>query len=399
MSSNRFVVWFADFNLESHDETKSPAGRLAKLKQAKFPIPPGFVITSDAYSNFLKENKLDYKIEQLLSTVAIERPESLMQAEHHIKKLFEQAQLSEELETKLVNFYHRLGRDEIILSIYEKNTHGRKHATLYANDTNEFLDQVINAWTEMFTGNAIWNRHGHHIDHLQTEAEIVVQEEIFGNKSGSIITIDPQTHEKDTIIIMTTDPHEGDRYILSKKNLPIIDRKLKHAADVPKLSHDEILKIAKMAKELESFLYFPQEISWTIEEKNIYIIETKPFSSLLKQQKETKRKIPIALGKGITKTIGTGVINIIDSYEDFQKVKPHDVVVISNWETKYIPHLKKIRGVISESSPLSNEITVVLKQHGIPAVVDVKQSTKQFYNGYVVTVHGEKGEIYLGGLL
>lgn len=399
MSSNSFVIWIADVDLDSRDDTKSPTKRLAKLKQAEFPIPPGFVITSYAYTHFLKENNLDYKIKQLLSTIAIDRPESLMQGEHHIRKLFEQAKLSDEFKEKLSYFYQQLGRSTITLSLHERQLQGRKHITLQANTKNELLALVKDAWAVMFTGNALWHRHNHHVDHLSTENEIIVQEKITGSKNGTIITIDPQTHEKEKIVIITTKPHEGDRYMLSKKNLSIIDRKLNHTTNVPKLSHDEILAIGELGKRLENFLYFPQEISWAIEEDTLYIIKTKPFNDLIKQQKNVKRKLPLARGKGVTKTIGTGVVHIIDSLQDLSWIKSHDVVVVSHLEAKHLPHFRKVQGVIVETQPFTNEVVIVLKQHGIPTIINVKQAKKRFQNGYVITVNGEKGEIYLGGLL
>jgi len=396
--NNDMLLWFADVDLHSNGNVGKHAEQLAKLRREEFPVPPGFIITAEAYFNFLHENAIDVKIQQLLSTIAIERPESLMQAEHHIKKLFEEASLSEEFEEKLVDYYLQLGRDEITLTLYEKTSQGRKHVNLYADNENELIQQVKNAWTEMFTSNALWHRHHHNLPLLQTGAEIIVQEEIIGDitGTGTVVTIDPHTHEKDKIVIITHEPHTGDTYILSKKNLSIIDRLLKHTTNLPKLSHDEILAIAEMAKDIERLLYFPQEISWAIEGDELYILEVKPFNTLPKEQKEKKRKLSIARGLGITKTIGTGVVTIISSPEELRRINPHDVVIVPRIEAKHIPHLKKARGIILESYP-NNEIAILLQHQGIPAISNVKHVSKHFHNGNIITIHGEKGEIYLGG--
>ena len=81
------IFWFADLDITQPNTFGYQAEKLAKLTQAKFPVIPGFVITTTAYFSFLKENNLDNKIKQLLSTIAIDRPDSLMQGENHIKKL------------------------------------------------------------------------------------------------------------------------------------------------------------------------------------------------------------------------------------------------------------------------------------------------------------------------
>jgi pyruvate, water dikinase len=396
MQKNDTLLWFADVDLNSAGIVGKHTEQLAKLTKVGFPVMPGFVITSQAFDDFLRENALDFKVHQLLSTVAIERPESLMQAEHHIKKLFEDAQLSEEFEEELIDYYLRLGRDEITLTLYEKSPQGRKHVRLDANDEDELLHMVKKAWMEMFTGNALWHRHHHGLELVGTGAEIIVQENILGDTTGTVITIDPKTHAKDKIILITHEPHAGDTYILSKKNLSILDRTLKHTTNLPKLSLNDIEIITAMARDLERFLYFPQEISWVIEDDELYILEVKPFGTLLKEPKETKRKLPIARGSGITKTIGTGVVTIIRVPEDLEKTKSHDIIVVSKIENKHIPHLKKARGVILDSHP-HRETVILLQNLGIPAIGNVKHIEKHFRNGKVVTIHGEKGEIYLGG--
>ena len=82
-----------------------------------------------------------------------------------------------------------------------------------------------------------------------------------------------------------------------------------------------------------------------------------------------------------------------------QQTKPHDIVIISNIHQKQLKELKKIRGIIIESSQTHPAIKVLLQKHGIPAISNVKNATKQFHSGHIITIHSEKGEIYRGGFL
>jgi phosphohistidine swiveling domain-containing protein len=65
---------------------------------------------------------------------------------------------------------------------------------------------------------------------------------------------------------------------------------------------------------------------------------------------------------------------------------------------KQIQKLKKIKGIIIENHP-HGAMAVLLKQHGIPAICNIKHATKNFRNGNILTIHGGKGEIYRGGFL
>src|SRR6266568_3735721 len=391
MSTSPCVVWFADLDTKS-EHFGSHSKHHAMLTQAKFPLVPGFVITPFAYRNFLRENALELKIKQILSTVSLERADSLMQGEFHIKNFFMQAKLSENFIDELLTFYQRLG-PEVNLEIFETGNHGKKHKKNLVSQSDALVKEVITMWAEMFASHALWRRHQQHLDHFKATAEIIVRKKIHGDKTGKVFTIDPATHAKDKIFIQTVTPHINDRYLLSKKNLTIIDRTIKHAMLTEKLSLDEILAIAKMAKRLDEHLYLPQEISWIIANNKLYIFEVKPITEFVKEKTEKIRKIPLARGKGITSYIGTGIANVINTQTNLQKIHEHDVLIISEMHPKQIEKLKKIRGIIIENHPHA-ATAVLLKKHGIPAICNVKHATKRFSNGHVITIDGEKGEIY-----
>lgn len=392
------VLWLSDIDTKLHTSLSKHGRMLAELTQAKFPLPPGFLITTEAYFAFLQKNILDHKIRQLLSTVSFDLTDSLMQAEPHIKRLFAQTKLSSELKKELADFYRKIG-GTVILEVHMTGKHAVKHKTIHATTTDNFIDEVKNAWAAMFTTQALWHRNQHKLDHLRTGVEIIVQKKIVGNKKGKVFTIDPTTHAKDRLFIITQTPHEGDKYVLSKKTLAIIDRELKHQTNLSKLTHDELLAIGKIAKEVEQHLYFPQEMTWAIDGENVYLIHAQPVSTLPQTKVEKKRKLPIARGKGITTTIGTGITNIIQSLNDLHTVKEHDVIVIAEIKPIHLPYIKNIRGLLVEKGHQHTEVATRLRHQGIPTIFNVKDATKHLRSGNVITVHAGKGEIYGGGLV
>jgi pyruvate, water dikinase len=399
MQNNSQILWLDDLEIDIHDHSKSEMKKLAALTQAKFPIIPAFIITDNAYFRFLKENNLDQKVSQLLQTIAVERPESLMQGEHHIWQLFKKATLSEDFIQELKIFYHTLGKGDVTIILLETNDEEKKHITKHAHDLDTLTDHILSSWAEMFTSKAIWHRHHNKHDQVKAPATILIQKRITGNAAGTIITVDPESHEKDKMVISTHHPNERDIYTLSKKNLSIIDRKLRHATKHSKLTHEEILAITKMAKRVENFLYFPQEIGWILDENKLYITSVKPFSLLPKTRTEPKRKLPVARGKGITPMIGTGYVHIISTQKELQTLKPHDAVILkTNIKLFSLSYLKNVRSLIFESIPDERETMVEISKLGLP-VVHVKNATKHFKNGYLITIHGGKGEIYNGGFL
>ena len=385
------LIWLADVDT-STSEFGIHTRQHAELFQAKFPLATGFIITDEAYFKFLEETKLDQKVSQILSTIAIDRPDSLMQGVQHIQKLFQEAELSQIFSNELLTFYEDLGED-VIIELYTTGPQEIKHATAKAKTEKAFLEKIKLAWATMFTAQALWQRHHQAIDHMTTGAIVIVKMRLPQHKSGKAMTVEMKTHAKDVITILTG---EQDQYHLSKRNLTILDRELK-LKSTSRLTHDEILAVAALAKKLEQHLYFPQEVTWAFADDQLYVVETKPMSTLSEEKTEAKRKLPIARGTRITPTIGTGLVKVIKLPSDLQAVTEEHIVILSAIKLKHFQKLKKAKGIITESGHPHTEIATILRKHGIPTIFNVKDATKQFKNGHIITIHGDKGEIYSGG--
>jgi pyruvate,water dikinase len=397
MTSAQLIIWLADINAES-EHFGSFIKQNAELTQAKLPLVPGFVITTNTYRNFLLENNLEHKIGQLLSTVSFERPDSLMQVEFHIRQLFQEALLSDDIYDLLTDFYYRLG-DTVTIEMHETGKNGRKHAKKVVTSEAGLISEVITLWSGMFTGSALWYRHHGNADHFDNKAEILVRKKITGDtKEGVVFTIDPDSHTKDRLVIITMAPHELDTYVLSKKNLTILDRTLKYKHTAEKLTLDEIFAVAKVAKRMEKHLYFPQKVTWVLQDNKLYIESFSPITEMPKTNKTNKPKLPVARGKGLTHTIGTGVVLVVPAQTYLPSKVQHHIIVMTDITSPQIINLKKVKGLIIENHP-HNETVALIRQQGIPAVCNVKGATRRFRNGSVISIHGKKGEIYEGGFL
>lgn len=398
--NNSSVVFFNDIDLLDRDNIGTEAKKLATLTGANIPIPEGFIITSTAYMQFLQENKLDRKIKQLLTTVHFEYPETLLQIANHIKKMILESDFSANVKEEISHNFQQLHTSSVSLKAYSHSKEQQLHNKQKADTIEELLVKVKDIWASHFSAALLFQRNENDISHLQTGTSIVVQRELSHAKQGKITTIDPMSHAKDKMLLFHITTHGTDRYLLSKKNLTIIDRKLKrHTLHTPALLLDEILEIAIIAKKIEKIFYFPQEISWAFEKNKFYITGTIPFTNLPEEEPIQIKKHAIARGYPVTKAVCTGYVHKILSEKDFQEAKPNDIIVVSQLSANYLPYLKKIKGIIAEKGEKHSHVTAVLRQLGIPALYDVKFAMKGLKNGTVITIHGGKGEIYNGSIL
>src|SRR5256885_577305 len=105
MVHNKPVLWLSDIAEEDKPIAGEKGTHLGILTRNGLPIAPGFVITSDAYVSFLRENNLVKKINQLLTSLNRERPESLMQVSSHIKKIINESPFPKMIAETLASAY------------------------------------------------------------------------------------------------------------------------------------------------------------------------------------------------------------------------------------------------------------------------------------------------------
>ena len=67
--TKKYVVWFGDVGKEDVAIVGGKGANLGEMTQAGFPVPPGFIVTVHAYTEFLECSNLKEKISTILSTV------------------------------------------------------------------------------------------------------------------------------------------------------------------------------------------------------------------------------------------------------------------------------------------------------------------------------------------
>ncbi len=298
------VVWLkqADkddiFNLGSH------GAKLGELSREGIPIPEGFIVTTHAFNNFIRENNLPLKAKHLLSTVNFNDPNSLNQVSQLIKKYFVLGNLSTNFKLDLYNAYKKLGGSmtDAKVKVTHSTTHDKPHHEKHKHikdvkGESSLIQVIMDFWASNFSEiNIIQNNH-----FRNSANSILVQKLIIPDLSGKIYTIDPINNDKSKIIIKATNGEfdekvnlrtSPDHFEIDKKSHMLISSTLsprnnkssrfsilqrKNKAKRTLLSND-IENLVNIAKLAEKFHYFPQEIDWSMEKGKIYFTNIKSLT-------------------------------------------------------------------------------------------------------------------------
>lgn len=441
MGRPTFIAWFKDTDKGDIPTVGGKGANLGEMTQAHFPVPDGFVITSNAYFHFLKENQLTTKIKHLLGTVNHEKNESLQQVSRHIKKLIMEGDMSDMLIKEIIDAYKTLGGPmmtqlvAVRSSATAEDLPGASFAgqqETYLNVTGEanLLLKVKAAWASLFEARAIFYRTEQKFNHFKIGIAIVVQKMVASEKSGVMFTIDPVTNDKSKIVIeaifglgemIVQGQVTPDHYEVNKQNLtiqikaPAVQEKMlkkagtinkeisipKNMQKVQKITDEQIKKLAHLGSQLEKHYYFPQDVEWAIEGQDIYIVQTRPITTISTKKEEKSTvdlsKMEVILhGSPASPGIASGVVKVITSVNEIGKVLAGDVLVAPQTNPDYVPAMKKAKAIITEKGGRTSHAAIVSRELGIPAVVGADGATSKLKTGDIVTVNGKEGLVYKG---
>lgn len=447
VTARDIVVWLKDLDKDDAHLVGGKNANLGEMIRAGFPVPEGFAITATAYFKFLKLNNLDEKIKHLLGTVNYEDTESISQVSSHIKKIIKSSEIPQDIVKEIFSIYHQMSvkYDASYVAIRSSATSEDSKDASFAGQQETYLnikgeaaviDTVRKAWASLFEPRAIFYRHHARLDQVRTGISLVVQKMVQSDVSGVMFTIDPTTGNKQRIIIesiyglgeyIVQGRITPDHYEVDKSDFMIVDKKIAEQAIrlvykkgdnirdfVPektrgyqKISDEQIEKLAKIGKNIETHYYFPQDIEWAIEKNKIYIVQTRPITTIGRRSIDKKiegKQISqgdakkILIGDSACPGIGIGKVKIVHNVKDISMIEPGDILVASMTNPDYVPAMKKSAGIVTERGGRTSHAAIVSREFGIPAIVGAMGATKRLKNNQIVTVNGGTGEVFEGSV-
>ena len=101
--------------------------------------------------------------------------------------------------------------------------------------------------------------------------------------------------------------------------------------------------------------------------------------------------------RGVSGSRGTatGPAKVVRGPDEFDKVRPGDVLVCTSTSPTWTPLFASVAGLVSDSGGVLSHTAIVAREYGLPAVVGVKYGTSLIEDGQVITVDGDAGVVVL----
>ncbi len=445
LKKDKYILWFKEVGKEDIPLVGGKGANLGEMAGLDLPVPPGFIVTSKAYFDFLEENKLKSKIFRELKRLDLTDPQSLNEVSQCAKKIIESGQISEKLGTEIINSYLKLGGlfSQALVAIRSSATAEDLPTASFAGQQRTFLnirgeanvvERVKDCWASLFEPRAIFYREEKKFDHFKVGIAVPIQEMIPSFISGIMFTADPVNLEKNRLVIeaiyglgelIVQGSLTPDQYVLESNTLGIIKREvakqtvqlikvgsLTKETGVPrnlqvkrKLTDAQIVELAKIGKKIHRHYFYPQDIEWALYQNKLFILQTRPITTISSPSKalETKlvgpKRVAILTGQPASPGMGTGPVQLIKSAKEINKIKVGDILVTEMTSPDFVPAMKKVAAIVTDKGGQTSHAAIVSRELGIPCVVGTEVATQKLKNGQIITVNGAKGEIYKGGVI
>ncbi len=435
----KLIVWFKEVDKDDIGLVGGKGANLGEMVKEGFPVPPGFIATSEAYYQFIEENKFQLQIKRLLEPVNVQDPTQLNEASQKIKQIINRGKVPQDLAKQIIGAYEKLGplANHCLTAVRSSATAedlpdasfaGQQETFLNVKGEANLVNKIRQSWASLFTPRAIFYRQEKKFDHFKVGIAVVVQKMIQSKTSGVMFTLNPVNNDKSRIIIeaiyglgelIVQGSVTPDHYELDKRNFKILDKQINDQsvqlikvgmankkkkvksslAQKQKISDAKIIELAKLGKKLHQHYFFPQDIEWGLEGSKVYILQTRPVTTISKKGKKKKVKITLPLilkGDPASPGIVSGYIKVIKSSKEINKVKPGEILVTEMTTPDFVPAMKRAAGIITDEGGQTSHAAIVSRELGIPCIVGSEKATQVLKNDMVVTLNGATGEIYRG---
>jgi pyruvate,water dikinase len=305
--------------LSSPDATLERAGgkgaNLAALARAGFAVPPGFVLTTDAYRAFLAANGLASWVVATAEAADARRPDELEAASDAIRERFAAGTLPPDVASALEGAYD--GLDRLAVAVRSSATAedlpglsfaGQQDTLLNVRGHEALINAVVRCWSSLWTARAIGYRARNGIAPDAVALAVVVQAMVEAEASGVLFTANPLTGKRGEVVVdatfglgeaLVSGQVEPDHFVVDPDVGRIVARRLgakalairsapdggtvivqEASAERQALPDDALLALAAEGRRIEALFGDPQDIEWALAGGALYIVQSRPITSL-----------------------------------------------------------------------------------------------------------------------
>lgn len=316
--NTEYVLPFSTISAADLPRVGGKGANLGEMTQAGLPVPPGFCITTAAFHAFITHDPSVADIYDQLAALTTDDLERVRQVGARVRERLTAVAIPHPIAQAIVTAWQTAGTNHAYAirssataeDLPTASFAGQQDTYLNIIGQEPLLEHVRRCWVSLFTDRAILYRIQNGFDHHDVALSVVVQQMVLPTVSGILFTADPVSGHRHTTTIdasyglgeaLVSGIVSADLYKVDKRNLTVVDVTIadKQVAIRPLpgggtqqeavseadrtrrvLNESQLYQLTEMGNRVESHYGQPQDIEWAIADDTLYLLQTRPITSL-----------------------------------------------------------------------------------------------------------------------
>jgi pyruvate,water dikinase len=289
---------------------------LIALTAAGFPVPPGFVVTSEAYRHFLAAVP---DLDASLAAFDYAHPDVLRDQCERLREQLLRVALPDVVAAAVAEALARLGatpgdafavRSSSTFEDLAQAAFAGQHDTyLNVRGADAVSERIRDCFVSLWGDRAVLYRHHQGFAQAEARMAVVVQRQITCEVAGVGFSVNPVSGQLNRMVLeanyglgesVVAGGCEVDHFELDKRTLQVVERRIGHKermlvsaadgveerpvgpewADRPCLSDEQIQQVAELLQRVEAHYGWPQDIEWGFLGGRLYQFQSRPVTTL-----------------------------------------------------------------------------------------------------------------------
>jgi len=428
-----FVAWFDELGKGDVAVAGGKGANLGEMTRAGLPVPPGFVLTTQAYLAAMDEAGVRQRLRELLSGSDLSTPEAVTAVAAELRGIVAATVLPVKVRDALLDAYHRLGTGVAVAvrsSATAEDTAGTSFAGMHSTFTDvvgdeALLAKVVDCWVSLYKDRVVSYRSAMG---LLDEAAlaVVVQQMVPSERSGVMFTVDPSTGDRSLLVIegafglgevVVSGQVEPDTYVVHRDGPRIASVRIgvkSHQLvrgpggdDVrvdftPEeggrrvLDDGEVLALADLGLRVEAHYGEPQDVEWAIAGGRTLLVQSRPITTLVAPSAEPGAVL--VQGLGAAPGIAVGRVRVLSDPRQGAALREGEILVAPMTNPDWVPTIRRAAAVVTDSGGMTCHAAIVSRELSVPCIVGARTATSVLRDGELVTVDGSRGTVVEGGV-
>lgn len=428
------ILWFGDLSASDVPVAGGKGANLGELTGAGMPVPPGFVVAAPAYLGSMDAGAVRAEIAQVAADLDVDDPTELATGSARLAEMVRSAGLPPELRRRVLDAYRTLGDTASVAvrsSATSEDTADASFAGMNETFTNvagddALIDRIVDCWASLHGQRAVAYRRGRGVVEEPAIA-VVVQKMIDSERSGVMFTADPSTGDRERMVIegafglgevVVGGQVEPDTYTVAKEGPRLLtvrvglkthliergpdgtDRRVDLSPEDGGrrvLTDEEVLDLARIGARVESHYGRPQDIEWAIAGGQIFIVQSRPITTLTEvpgEEAATTSGAQLIRGLAASPGLAAGRVRVVRAVADGDALLPGEILVAEMTNPDWVPVLRRAAALVTDGGGMTCHAAIVSRELGVPCVVGTRNATQLLRDGELVTVDGRRGAVF-----